>query len=443
MSREMKDSGIEWIGKIPSDWNIQKVKYVAELAPKCHTEHLNNESEVTFSPMECIKNGYFINRSAKFSSKNSSYNQFQNEDIVIAKVTPCFENGNIAIMKELYNDYGFGSSELFVLRCNNTIYNKYLFYYLQNALFINMGISNMTGTGGLKRVSSDFIKNNILALPTLKEQQKIVDYLDKKVSEIDNIVNQTTLSIKEYKKYKQSIITEIVTRGLDPDVEMKNSGVDWIGKININWGIYPLKKLGVIKGRIGFKGYTTNDLVDKDTEGCAIVLGGTNIMKDGYISYEKLTYLSEYKYLESPEIMLKGNEILITKVGAGLGESALYEHFTERVTINPNVMIFISNDTEDAKFINYYLQSNYIKEDMLLEGNKSGAQPAINQSYVKNIKIVFPNDKKIQQGITDYLDEKCFQIDNFITQKQQLLTELESYKKSLIYECVTGKREVK
>ena len=206
---------------------------------------------------------------------------------------------------------------------------------------------------------------------------------------------------------------------------------------NYNWDYYTkLKYVGEIRGRIGFRGYNVEDTVDEGTDGAAIVLGGTNIMKDGTINYEKLTYLSEKKYLESPEIMLKGGEILITKVGAGTGENALYEYYQERVTINPNVMLFIASDKVYPKYINYVLLNDDIKKEIAIEATKSGAQPAINQNYIENMKLILPN-KSEQQAIADFLDEKCKKIDKVVSEIEEQIQVLEDYKKSLITEIVT------
>ncbi len=203
-----------------------------------------------------------------------------------------------------------------------------------------------------------------------------------------------------------------------------------------SWNNTKLKYSGVIRGRIGFRGYNVEDTVDEGTDGAAIVLGGTNVMKDGKISYEKLTYLSERKYLESPEIMLKGGEILITKVGAGTGENALYSYYQDRVTINPNVMLFIADAKTFPKFINYLLLNDQIKKEIAIEATKSGAQPAINQNYIENLKLNLP-PKQEQQAIADFLDNKCEKIDKVIGEIEEQVQILEDYKKSLITETVT------
>lgn len=208
--RPMKDSGIEWIGDIPAEWTASKIKYCTEFAPLCNTSHLSEDSVVTFTPMECIKNGYFENREAHFSALSSSYTQYQDGDIVFAKVTPCFENGNIAIMQGLSAGVGFGSSELFVIR-PQSINTEFIFYYLQNDIFKQYACATMTGTGGLKRVSSTFVRNYSVFIPCNEEQLEIVRYLNEKCSGIEVLIAKKQQYLTEIENYKKSLIYEYVT----------------------------------------------------------------------------------------------------------------------------------------------------------------------------------------------------------------------------------------
>ena len=208
--RPMKDSGVEWIGEIPKDWKLSKVKYVSIFQPTCDATKLTEDSEITYTPMDCIKNGYFINNSAQYGSVAASLTPYNNGDIVFAKVTPCFENGNIAVMENLYSGYGLGSSELFVLRPLG-IETRYLFYWLQNELFMQQACATMTGTGGLKRVSPYFVKNCPLILPSEQEQKEIVHYLDEKTLAIDDLVRKKDQYLTELENLKKSLIYEYVT----------------------------------------------------------------------------------------------------------------------------------------------------------------------------------------------------------------------------------------
>lgn len=208
--RPMKDSGESFLHKVPVGWTNSKIKYCAIFSPLCNTSHLTEDSIVTFTPMECIKNGYFENREAVFASMNSSYTQYQEGDIVFAKVTPCFENGNIAIMQGLSFEFGFGSSELFVLR-PKSINTKFLFYYLQNDIFKQYACATMTGTGGLKRVSPSFVRNFPIFLPSDSEQADIAEYLDYKCKEIDLLISKKQQYLTEIENYEKSLIYEYVT----------------------------------------------------------------------------------------------------------------------------------------------------------------------------------------------------------------------------------------
>ena len=208
-SAPMKDSGIEWIGQIPQHWEISKIKFSAIVNPK-YNENLSSDTLVSFAPMECLTNCNLECKDAILDNVLGSYTYFTNNDIIMAKVTPCFENGNIALATNLNNGVGFGSSELYVFRSIN-IYNKFLLYLLQNTQFKDKAIATMYGTGGLKRVSIEFVKNYKFACPDIKEQEQIAEFLDKKCSEIDKTIEDKEKLIEKLVEYKKSLIYECVT----------------------------------------------------------------------------------------------------------------------------------------------------------------------------------------------------------------------------------------
>lgn len=205
----LKDSGIEWIGKIPEHWVVKRLKYVCDFNPQ-NDQSISKLSEVGYLPMERLKNGYMLPSVISVSNLTQGLTFFKENDIVLAKVTPCFENGNIAIAKNLVNNCGFGSSELFVFRVKS-INRKYLFYLLQEGKIKDVCKSTMIGTGGLKRISPIFMKNIQLPIPSLSEQQSIADYLDQRCSEIDELISIKQQKIEKLKEYKKSLIFECVT----------------------------------------------------------------------------------------------------------------------------------------------------------------------------------------------------------------------------------------
>ena len=208
---EMKNSGVHWIGEIPKNWNLSKIKYIAELNPTVSLYQIKPCSRVTFTPMEYIKNGYYIPHDCEYSAiSRGSYTQYQEDDIVIAKVTPCFENGNIAIMHNLLSGLGLGSSELFVLRAKN-ILKEYLFFFLQSEKFKTQGVLSFSGASGLKRVSSAFILNCPLPVPSIEEQRHISNFLYKKSDDIHKLISQKQSIINKLEEYRKSLIFEYVT----------------------------------------------------------------------------------------------------------------------------------------------------------------------------------------------------------------------------------------
>lgn len=205
----LKDSGVEWIGEIPKHWVVKRLKYVCDFNPQ-NDQSISKLSEVGYLPMERLKNGYMLPSVISVSNLTQGLTFFKENDIVLAKVTPCFENGNIAIAKNLVNNCGFGSSELFVFRVKS-INRKYLFYLLQEGKIKDVCKSTMIGTGGLKRISPIFMKNIQLPIPSLSEQQSIADYLDQRCSEIDELISIKQQKIEKLKEYKKSLIFECVT----------------------------------------------------------------------------------------------------------------------------------------------------------------------------------------------------------------------------------------
>lgn len=212
---EMKDSGVEWLGDIPKEWDIKKLKHISILNPSKSEvrKHLEEDIEVSFIPMNSVRLGYInIEQSKKISEIIDGYTYFKNDDIVMAKVTPCFENRNIAISENLVNGIGFGSTELNVIRCIKKEDIEYLYYSLQEEKFINVATSEMTGAGGLKRVPSNFLINAQFAYPnTTKEKEKIIEYLNEKEIVIRDIIDKTKQQIEKLKEAKQSLISEAVT----------------------------------------------------------------------------------------------------------------------------------------------------------------------------------------------------------------------------------------
>lgn len=426
MAREMKDSGIEWIGEIPREWEIMRIKYVAEFEPKCNMSGLNNDSIVTYLPMECLKNGYFEKRERNLGDLPVSLTHFQENDIVMAKVTPCFENGNIAIMQKLQSGFGLGSSELFVLRCKN-VNIHYLFWWLQNRGFVSQACSTMTGTGGLKRVSPYFIKNCAMHMPPEIEQVCISNFLYAQCEELDNVHKKTRASIEEYKKLKQAVITQAVTKGIRGNREMKDSGIEWIGEIPVEWKERRIKTLFNLREERNFSPLEEVNLISLYTD-----LGVVQHSELEKTTGNKASNADGYKKVYNDDIVVN---IILCWMGA-IGRSE-YNGVT-----SPAYDIYIPQNEVLSKFYHYYFRTKGFSGDCYKRGRGIMAMRWRTYSdQFRDIRVVYPSLNE-QREIVNYLDEKCSAIDNLIAKKEQYLSEIENYKKSLIYEYVTGKKEV-
>lgn len=405
-------------------WKTKRIKYCAKLSPPCDSSKLLPDSEVTFTPMECIRNGYFINQKAPFSAANSSYTQYQEGDIVIAKVTPCFENGNIAEMCGLYSGFGFGSSELFVLR-PYSIQSRFLFYVLQSEDFKKKGCATMTGTGGLKRVSPAFIANYCIAAPQPSEQKRIAKFLDQKCKGIDAILEKTRTSIEEYKKLKQAIITQAVTKGIRGDRPMKESGIEWVPMIPEDWSNYRGKHLF----------YETNERSETGSEELLTVSHKTGITPRRQKNVNMFMSESLVGYKICREGDIAANTMWMWQ--GAIGVSAYHG------VISPSYNTYRQrNNAFDLQYLDYLLRiPPLVDQYNVCSTGITASRLRLYPEQFLSFNFPVPSMEE-QREIVMFLRSRVDEMDALIQKKEQFLAELETYKKSLIYEYVTGKKEV-
>lgn len=206
---KMKDSGIEWIGEVPEHWEVKRMKDICTLSP--NIKSCSEYEYGSYLPMEGLRLDQIETSDELVSTLQGKYTPFEDNDLLVAKVTPCFENGNIAIAKGLTNGVGFGSSEIFVLRANKYNNIRFLFYMSLSSKFQDKACATMCGVGGLKRISPLFMKTYIMAIPPSTEQRAIATYLDDKCAKIDTIVSNLDKQISRYADLKRSLIDEVIT----------------------------------------------------------------------------------------------------------------------------------------------------------------------------------------------------------------------------------------
>ncbi|MEQ2507901.1 restriction endonuclease subunit S [Segatella sinensis] len=419
-----KDSGIAWIGNIPSEWEIKKLG-------NFYTQRNEKVSDKDFSPLSVTMQGILpqLETAAK-TNDGDNRKLVRVGDFAINSRSD--RRGSCGI-----SPYDGSVSLINTVLCPKDKMNaKFYNWLFHTTMFADEYYKWGHGiVDDLWTTRWSEMKNISVVEPPLSEQQAIATYLDEKCGEIDSLISLQEEMISELQAYKQSVITEAVSKGLDPNVPMKDSGVEWIGMIPEAWDIKRIKFIANIWGRIGFRGYKGEDL-NKEGIG-AITLSPSN-MKSFYMDYSSVTYLSWEKYNESPEIMIQNGDILFVKTGSSYGKACYVENLPREATINPQILRIVPKNNQ--KFLCYFLQTPYIKFETEC-GVVGGTIPTISQEKIRNMYVISPPISE-QQAIASYLDEKTSQIDSLIALKQEKITELKDYKKSIIYEYVTGKKKV-
>jgi type I restriction enzyme S subunit len=410
MAREYKDSGIEWIGRIPKEWKTCNLKRLLSFNNGQDYKHVeSNEGYPVYG-----SGGVFV---------HACQYLYDGESILFGRKgtidRPLYVNEKFWTVDTMY--YAIPQKDT----CG-----KYL-YYLATLLPFN---KYQTSTA-LPSMTQTILGDMVVVCPSLLLQQKIADYLDKKCEEIDSLISLQEQMIAQLTDYKQAIITEAVTKGLDPNAQLVPSGIDWIGDIPKGWKVARIKNVASLYGRIGFRGYTSDDL-NKDGVG-AITLSPSNMLSMK-MDYTNVTYLSWEKYYESPEIMIQNGDLLMVKTGSSYGKVSYVDNLPREATINPQILRIIPKI--ESKYLGFYLQTQLFLYQVD-GGVVGGTIPTIAQEKINNFKVVLPSFDE-QRTIVYYLDNKCAEIDALISLKQQKIETLKDYKKSLIYECVTGKIEV-
>lgn len=427
MARNMKDSGIEWIGEIPEGWEVSQLKYATRWksekgCPDAPVLSLYRDFGVV--PKDSRDDNHNVT-----SLDTSNYKVVDIGDLVINKMKAW--QGSMAV-----SDYrGIVSPAYHVCSItSNKVNKRYLHHLLRNPAYLPEYSRLSTGMRiGQWDLGFDDFKNIPFLIPPLDEQAKIADYLDNGCASLDAMLSKTRSSIEEYKKLKQAVITQAVTKGVRGEREMKDSGVEWIGAIPKDWGRTKIKMIASF-----FNGDRTSrypqpsDFVDS---GVAF-LTSRNIDSDE-VDLSETKYITDDKYKSLSGAKIQIDDIIFCLRGS-VGKCAINRTLScgtvasSLATIRPKDIY--------PEYLLYFLLSNIASTQTTIFMNGTCAANLSAES-VGNYYITLPISAE-QKEIANYLDAKCAEIDGLIAKKEQLVKELESYKKSLIYEVVTGKREV-
>ncbi len=432
MARKMKDSGIEWIGEIPEGWRTINPK---ALFTQRKDKAQKGERQLTSSQQYGIlyQDDYMELTGSKVVTVEKDFDILKHVeagDFVISMRS--FQGG----LEYSTNSGAISSAYVMLVPNLELVYPRFYRWLLKSSVYIDalQRTTNMVRDGQAMRYSN-FAQVRLFTLP-LDEQKSRADFLDLECSSIDKILFKTRSSIEEYKKLKQAVITQAVTKGVRGEREMKDSGIAWIGEIPKEWDI--IKSSRIIKT-------TQNGLSRRDLEKSEgqIILKLKNITSDGKIDYSFLNRITLSQNELNTYALTTGDFLFVRVNGSKslVGKCAIFEAISEIVAYNDHIIrVKLSNQCYNRFFL-WYLYSCCGKAEIDLHTSTAAGQYTISGDGLRDITLVFPPIDE-QKEIADYLDAKCAEIDKLIAKKEQLVKELESYKKSLIYEVVTGKREV-
>lgn len=415
MAREMKDSGVEWIGEIPREWEVVKLKSYFSFEKgknaSMYTQEYIGQNIGEFP----VYSGQTENDG--IMGKINSYDYDIEECLFTTTV-----GAKVMTPKILKGKFNLSQNCLIMKREKEC--NIKFFYYMLLPLFSYE--KSLIPNYMQPSLRMEDLRRYKFYIPSLEEQEKIANYLNKKVSDIDLIIEKTKATIEDYKKYKQSIITEAVTKGINPNVEMKDSGIEWIGEIPREWEV---KKLSEYFFQVKNK---NSNLEEKNL----LSLSYGKIIKKDINKTDGLLpeNFSNYNIINKGDIVLRLTDLQNDHKSLRVGLC------NEKGIITSAYITLRIRKPQPTSYFYNYIHTYDIHKGFY--GMGDGVRQSLTYDGLKSFKIILPPLEE-QNQIAEYLDKKTSEIDILITKKEALIAELEEYKKSLIYECVTGKKEIK
>lgn len=428
---KMKNSGIEWIGEIPEDWSVIRLKHSAWLKGRIGWQGLRSDEFKEEGPYLITGTDFdngIVNWNTCVHITESRFREapeihIHEDDLLITKDGTI---GKTAIAKNCPEKVSLNSGVFIVRNTGKYKYvSKFLYYIIQSNEFTLWFDLGNVGNSTIKHLNQEMFYNFQFALPPLETQKRIADFLDAKCGKIDGLKNDIQKQIETLEHYKKSVITEAVTKGINPNAKMKDSGIEWIGEIPEHWEIHPVyyyfeerKHKNTLCKEQNLLSLSYGNVIRKDIN----ALGG--LLPESF---------NTYNIIEKDDIVIRPTDLQNDKRSLRTGLCKEHGIITSAyITLMPKQNV-------NSHYFHYLLHAYDIEKVFYNMGN--GVRQGLNYSEFAKLLVISPT-KDEQKDIVAYLDEKCSSIDSIITAKKQQLEKLEEYKKSLIFEYVTGKREV-
>lgn len=429
----MKDSGVSYIGGIPSDWAVKRLKYVSELqtgTTPSENEGINLDDEGInwFTPGDFSEN-LLLDLSEKHISveavKKFNVKLYPNESILLVAIGATV--GKIGYA----SNTSYSNQQVTALKPFD-LESKFLLYYMQS---IKQSIKDNALYTTLPIINNGYLSTIQICIPEKNEQKVIAELLDDKTSQLDAIIEKSKASIEKLQAYRKSVIYEAVTKGLDKDILMKDTGVEWIGEIPYEWEVSKIGYSAKLNGRIGWQGLTSEEYKDEGP----FLITGTDF-DQGKVNFSNAVHIEIKRWLEAKEIQVENGDLLITKDGT-VGKVAMIEGLSEKASLNSGVLRIRTNDGINTRYLFWVLNSEMFWLWFNFENSGNSTILHLYQNVFTKFSFTKPNIQQ-QIKIAEYLDEKIANIDLTLSQIRKKVITTEKLKNSIIYEYVTGKKRV-
>ncbi|HDZ5065989.1 TPA: restriction endonuclease subunit S [Campylobacter jejuni] len=426
--KNFKDSGIEWLGEIPEHWEVVPIRCCfGEFNIRC------NDNDYPLLSVT-IANGVV------YQNDITDKKDISNDDKSNYKIVPL---GAIAYNKmRMWQgavginmlEKGIVSPAYVVAIPNKQINISFSYYLLKSRNIIGEYEKNSYGLcSDMNNLRYEDFQNIKIPLPPLKEQEQIVNFLDEKCEQITNFIEKKEKLISLLKEQKQALINETITKGLNKNVNFKDSGIEWLGEIPQHWGINKLKFIAYVKGRIGFHGLNSKEF--QYSKGAHLVTG--NDFDNNEVAWDRCRRINEERFYEDPNIHLQNNDLLVTKDGT-IGKTAIVRNCPNQATLNSGIfLVRVMEKLCLVKYLFYIINSQYFKEFVISKTCGSTIKH-LYQSDFHEFKIPLPPLKE-QEQIANFLDKKCEKIDLLIEKTKKQIELIKEYKTTLINQAVCGK----
>jgi len=429
-----RESGVPWLGRVPAHWNLTRLRFIAQFNPsKSEIRSLPPETEVSFLPMDAIgDNGSLrLDATRPLSAVEQGYTYFRDGDLLIAKITPCFENGKGALAAGLHGGIGFGTTELIVVRpLPGRAVAAYLQWLFVGPDFRNAGTAAMYGAGGQKRVPDEFVRNFVVAVPPPAEQRAIAAFLDRECGKIDALVAEQERLIALLKEKRQAVISHAVTKGLDPSAPMKDSGVPWLGQVPAGWGVALVKSVASCN----------DDVLPEDTTPDQII----EYVEISDVEADRgITRRSAMAFGDAPSRArrrVRPGDVLVSTVRTYLRAIATVPEDCDALVVSTGFAVFRPRRVH-PRFLSYVFYSEYLISEIIAR-SVGVSYPAINASEIARLPIPLPPPAE-QRAIAAFLDRECGKIDTLTSEAERAIALLKERRAALISAAVTGKIDVR